>query len=37
MLLSGLGACLEQDAKKIVALSTLSQLGVIIFSLSIGL
>lgn len=37
MLLSGLGACLEQDAKKIVALSTLSQLGVIIFSLSVGL
>jgi NADH-ubiquinone oxidoreductase chain 5 len=37
MLMSGIGACLEQDAKKIVALSTLSQLGVIIFSLSIGL
>jgi len=37
MLLSGLGACFEQDAKKIVALSTLSQLGVIVFSLSMGL
>jgi len=37
ILLSGLGACLEQDAKKIVALSTLRQLGVIIFSLSMGL
>jgi len=37
ILLSGVGACFEQDAKKIVALSTLRQLGVIIFSLSIGL
>jgi NADH-ubiquinone oxidoreductase chain 5 len=35
--ISGVGACLEQDAKKIVALSTLRQLGVIIFSLSLGL
>jgi len=37
ILLSGFGACFEQDAKKIIALSTLSQLGVIIFSLSLGL
>jgi len=37
MLISGLGACFEQDAKKIVALSTLRQLGVIMFSLSMGL
>jgi NADH-ubiquinone oxidoreductase chain 5 len=37
MFISGLGACLEQDAKKIIALSTLSQLGLIIFSLSLGL
>jgi NADH-ubiquinone oxidoreductase chain 5 len=37
MLISGAGACLEQDAKKIVALSTLRQLRVIIFSLSLGL
>jgi NADH-ubiquinone oxidoreductase chain 5 len=35
--LSGVGACFEQDAKKIVALSTLRQLGVIMFSLSMGL
>lgn len=37
MLLSGLGACLEQDAKRIIALSTLRQLGVMMFSLSLGL
>jgi len=36
-LISGVGACLEQDGKKIIALSTLSQLGVIMFSLSLGL
>jgi NADH-ubiquinone oxidoreductase chain 5 len=37
ILLSGLGACFEKDIKKIIALSTLRQLGVIMFSLSIGL
>jgi len=37
ILISGLRACFEQDAKKIIALSTLSQLGVIIFSVSIGI
>lgn len=36
-LISGVGACLEQDGKKIIALSTLSQLGVMMFSLSLGL
>jgi len=35
--ISGLGANFEMDLKKIIALSTLSQLGVIIISLSIGL
>lgn len=35
--ISGLGANFEIDLKKIIALSTLSQLGVIIFSLSIKL
>lgn len=35
--LSGLGANFEFDLKKIIALSTLSQLGVIIFCLSLGL
>jgi NADH-ubiquinone oxidoreductase chain 5 len=34
--ISGLGANLEIDLKKIIALSTLSQLGVIIFTLSLG-
>jgi NADH-ubiquinone oxidoreductase chain 5 len=37
MFMSGLGANLEIDLKKVIALSTLSQLGVIIFSLSLGL
>ena len=35
--LSGLGAIFEFDLKKVIALSTLRQLGVIIFSLSIRL
>lgn len=34
--MSGLGANLETDLKKIIALSTLSQLGLIIITLSIG-
>jgi NADH-ubiquinone oxidoreductase chain 5 len=37
MLISGLGANFEIDLRKIIALSTLSQLGVIIISLSLGL
>jgi len=37
MLISGLSACFEQDAKKIIALSTLSQLGVIVFAVSLGI
>ena len=36
-LIASLGAFLESDLKKIVALSTLSQLGVIVISLRIGL
>lgn len=36
MFISGLGANFEIDLKKIIALSTLSQLGVIIFILSLG-
>lgn len=35
LVISGLTALIEEDMKKIVALSTLSQLGVIIFTLSI--
>jgi len=35
MLIAGVSACVELDIKKIVALSTLSQLGVIIISLSL--
>lgn len=35
--ISGLGANFENDLKKIIALSTLSQLGVIIFILSLGM
>ena len=35
MLIAGVRACVELDIKKIVALSTLSQLGVIIISLSL--
>jgi len=37
MLLAGTGAVLELDIKKIIALSTLSQLGVIFFRLGLGL
>jgi len=36
MFMSGFGANLENDLKKIIALSTLSQLGVIIITLSVG-
>ena len=37
MFIAGLGACFEFDLKKIIALSTLSQLGLIIFRLSLGI
>nr|YP_002213619.1 NADH dehydrogenase subunit 5 [Bilobella aurantiaca]ABS88970.1 NADH dehydrogenase subunit 5 [Bilobella aurantiaca] len=37
LLMSGYGALFEYDLKKIIALSTLSQLGVMMLSLSIGL
>lgn len=37
MILAGLGACFEKDMKRIIALSTLSQLGVIMFILSLGM
>lgn len=37
IVLSGVGANLETDLKKIIALSTLRQLGVIVITLSIGL
>lgn len=37
MFIAGLVASFEFDIKKIIALSTLSQLGVIIFSISLGL
>nr|YP_010586323.1 NADH dehydrogenase subunit 5 [Lepidostoma inops]UZZ44098.1 NADH dehydrogenase subunit 5 [Lepidostoma inops] len=36
MFMSGLGACLEMDLKKIIALSTLSQLGLMMMILSLG-
>ena len=36
IIISGLGANFENDLKKIIALSTLSQLGVIIITLSLG-
>nr|YP_010490494.1 NADH dehydrogenase subunit 5 [Paralepas cf. quadrata]UWM12980.1 NADH dehydrogenase subunit 5 [Paralepas cf. quadrata] len=37
MFMAGLGACFEFDLKKVIALSTLSQLGLMMFSLSLGL
>jgi NADH-ubiquinone oxidoreductase chain 5 len=37
MFISGLVAVYEYDLKKVIALSTLSQLGVIMFSISLGL
>nr|YP_009926441.1 NADH dehydrogenase subunit 5 [Lysmata amboinensis]QNH68784.1 NADH dehydrogenase subunit 5 [Lysmata amboinensis] len=37
MFMAGLGANFETDLKKIIALSTLSQLGVMMFTLSMGL
>lgn len=36
MLLAGGCACLETDFKKIVAMSTLRQLGIMLFVLSVG-
>ena len=36
MIIAGLSATIELDIKKVIALSTLSQLGVIVFTLSIG-
>jgi NADH-ubiquinone oxidoreductase chain 5 len=36
-ILAGVAACLESDSKKIIALSTLSQLGIIITGLGLGL
>jgi NADH-ubiquinone oxidoreductase chain 5 len=37
LLLGGLGACFEMDFKKIIAISTLRQLGFMIFVLSLGI
>nr|YP_010049492.1 NADH dehydrogenase subunit 5 [Yuukianura szeptyckii]QPL15827.1 NADH dehydrogenase subunit 5 [Yuukianura szeptyckii] len=37
LVMSGVGASYEFDLKKIIALSTLSQLGVMMFSLSVGM
>lgn len=37
MMLASLAACLEFDSKKVIAYSTLSQLGLIIVSISLGL
>nr|YP_010490416.1 NADH dehydrogenase subunit 5 [Glyptelasma gigas]UWM12902.1 NADH dehydrogenase subunit 5 [Glyptelasma gigas] len=37
MFMAGLGACFEFDLKKVIALSTLSQLGLMMYSLSMGL
>lgn len=36
MNIAGFRACFEVDFKKVIALSTLRQLGVIIFSISVG-
>lgn len=36
LMMSGFRACFEADLKKVVALSTLSQLGVIMFALGVG-
>lgn len=37
LILGGFGACFEIDFKRVIALSTLSQLGLIMFTLSLGL
>lgn len=37
MFIAGIVACFEYDLKKIIALSTLRQLGIIIFAISLGL
>jgi len=37
MVVSGFAAVVEKDLKKVIAMSTLSQLSVIFFSLSMGL
>jgi len=37
MALAGYVACLEKDLKKVIAMSTLRQLSVIFFSLTLGL
>jgi len=37
MFLAGICACVEKDFKKVIAMSTLSQLGMIVYVLSIGL
>jgi len=37
MVISGLAAAAEKDLKKVIAMSTLSQLSVIFFRLSMGL
>lgn len=37
IVLGGLTACFEKDFKKVIAMSTLSQLGMMLFVLSIGM
>jgi len=37
MFLAGMCACMEKDFKKIIAMSTLSQLGIMVYILSLGL